>query len=193
MHVPSWCHFSVERAVEWHGNNFVIVLVVIIIIDDDIRLLVIAASEQELRLGPRLLQQSRVALQGIAGIGDDRHGRAVIQLLILIVLNYKVAHHLLGGVVAIGPLACCILELGPLSVVNLFGSFLLLMPGGLGQSTNTSDRICRDEIVILAGSSAHCHLVVSRPVISVGLRTGVNLLVLWDAELLLGVLELALD
>ena len=132
MHVPSWRHFSVERAVEWHRNDFMIIILIIIIIDYDIRLLVIAASEQELRLGPRLLQRSCVALQALAGIRNDRHVRTFIQLLVLIVLNDKVAHDPLRRVVAIGSLAYCILDLDPLSVINLFGSLLLLLSAGLG-------------------------------------------------------------
>jgi len=109
-----------------------IIILIIIIIDYDIRLLVIAASEQELRLGPRLLQRSCVALQALAGIRNDRHVRTFIQLLVLIVLNDKVAHDPLRRVVAIGSLAYCILNLDPLSVINLFGSLLLLLSAGLG-------------------------------------------------------------
>ena len=169
-----------------------IIVLIIIGIDNDIRLLVLTASKQELCPGSRLLQWCLITLECIASVGDDRHVCAFIELLILIVLNEKVTHRPLSGVAALGPLTSCVPGRGPLSRVNLIGFLLLLMSTGLRLSAGVAGWIRPYQIILFAGSSAHCHLVISRPTIRVGLRMDVNPLVFWEAELLLGVLELAL-
>lgn len=116
----------------------------------------------------------------ITSFNNERHLKALIELLILIIFNNKFAHHPLGWIVAVVFFVSCILYLLAFFIIHLFQLFLVSIAWADNHATKIANRIAQQ---IVLEPKIH-HSTIGSPLIRQWLRLMIDLFVFGIAQLL---------
>ena len=145
-----------------------------------LRLFIIVKAKVKFFFRLWLLKYWSLSFLLITSFNNERHLKALIELLILIIFNNKFAHHPLGWIIAVVFLVSCILYLLAFFIIHLFQLFLVSIAWADNHATKIANRIAQ-QIVFEPKID---HSTVGSPLIRHWLRLMINLFVFGIAQLL---------